>query len=77
MATGRTFATTDGQETWDFGDAGPSQTTKSDGNVKALAKDGYAILTHRYEKPGCYLVRVQRTSAAGHTATGHVCVRVE
>ncbi len=73
----RTFATTDGEETWDFGDNSPPQQSKSDGNVKQLAKDGYAVLKHRYAKPGQYLVRVRRTDRHGQTATGHVCVQVE
>jgi len=73
----RTFATTDGEETWDFGDGSPVQKTRSDGNVKPLAKDGYAVLTHRYAKPGYYLVRVERTDRLGHRAVGHVDVEIE
>ena len=38
----RTFRTTEGEETWDFGDGTPAVKVKSDGNVKPLAKDGYA-----------------------------------
>ena len=72
----RTFETTDGEETWDFGDGSPAQTTRSDGNVKKLAKDGYAILTHRFAKPGHYLVRAQRTDRLGRTAVGHVHVTI-
>ena len=48
----RTFRTTDGEETWDFGDGSPKVTVHSDGNVAIHAKDGYAITTHAYEKPG-------------------------
>ena len=73
----RTFATTDGEEMWDFGDGSPPQKTRSDGNVKQLAKDGYAVLKHAYAKPGQYVVRVQRTNSHAQTATGHVCVCVE
>ncbi len=72
----RTFATTDGEETWDFGDGTPKATTRSDGNVRALAKDGYAVITHRYARPGHYLVRVERTDRLGHRAVGHVQVRI-
>ncbi len=72
----RTFATTDGEETWDFGDGSPPATTRSDGNVVALARDGYAIIKHRYQKPGHYLVRVERSDRFGHRAVGHVHVRV-
>jgi hypothetical protein len=72
----RTFGTTDGEETWDFGDGSPTAKTRSDGNVVPLAKDGYAVLPHRFQKPGQYLVRVQRTDRQGRTAVGHVRVEV-
>ena len=73
----RTFGTTEGQETWDFGDGTPAATSRSDGNVKALAKDGYAIVKHRFAQPGHYLVRVERTDRQRGTAVGHVHVLVE
>lgn len=73
----RTFRTTDGEETWDFGDGSPRQTVKSDGAVKLLAKDGYAVTTHRYQTAGRYLVSVSRTNAAGMTATARLQVVVE
>jgi len=44
--------------------------------LKALAKDGYARTVHRYKKAGHYLVRVERTDHRGHTAIGHLQVRV-
>jgi murein DD-endopeptidase MepM/ murein hydrolase activator NlpD len=72
----RTFATTDGEETWDFGDGSPPAKSKSDGNVNQHAKDGYAIVTHRYEKPGHYVVRAERTDRHGYRAVAHVHVRV-
>lgn len=72
----RTFRTTDGEETWDFGDGSPRVTVHSDGNVIPLAKDGYAKTIHRYQRPGHYLVRVERTNRLGYTATAHVHVRV-
>jgi murein DD-endopeptidase MepM/ murein hydrolase activator NlpD len=72
----RTFRTTDGQETWDFGDGSPSVHVQSDGNVVPLAKDGYARTVHRYAKPGHYLVRVERTDRHGYRAVAHVHVRV-
>ena len=73
----RTFGTIDNEEIWDFGDGTPKVTTKSDGNVKALAKDGYAATTHKFTKPGDYLVRVERANAAGHRAVAHLHVSVE
>ncbi|MHC4178027.1 MAG: PKD domain-containing protein [Planctomycetota bacterium] len=72
----RTFATTDGEETWDFGDGSPPAKSKSDGNVDKHAKDGYAVVKHRYEEPGHYLVRAERTDRHGHRAVAYVQVRV-
>jgi murein DD-endopeptidase MepM/ murein hydrolase activator NlpD len=72
----RTFRTTDGKETWDFGDSSPKVETHSDGNVVPLAKDGYARTVHRYDKPGHYLVRVERSDARGFTAVARLQVRV-
>jgi murein DD-endopeptidase MepM/ murein hydrolase activator NlpD len=72
----RTFRTTDGKETWDFGDGTPKVVVQSDGNVIKLAKDGYARTVHKYTKPGHYLVRVERTDRRGNTAIAHVHVRV-
>jgi PKD domain/Peptidase family M23 len=72
----RTFRTTDGKETWNFGDGSPKVTVQSDGNVVPHAKDGYARTVHRFRKPGHYVVRVSRTDRNGYTAVGHVHVRV-
>jgi len=73
----RTFRTTDGEETWDFGDDTPPVKVQSDGNVTPLAKDGYAITEHRYAKPGTYLVNVRRTDRNGATAVARLKVVVE
>jgi murein DD-endopeptidase MepM/ murein hydrolase activator NlpD len=72
----RTFRTTDGVETWDFGDGSGRVEVQSDGNVVPLAKDGYARTVHRFAKAGHYVVRVERTNRHGYTAVGHVQVRV-
>ncbi len=72
----RTFRTTDGEETWDFGDGSPSVVVHSDGNAVQHAKDGYAQTLHRYAKPGVYLPRVQRTNRRGQTATARLKVVV-
>lgn len=72
----RTFGTTDGEEMWDFGDGTAKATTKSDGNVRALNKDGYAATTHAFSKPGDYLVRVERANARGEKAVCLLWVRV-
>jgi murein DD-endopeptidase MepM/ murein hydrolase activator NlpD len=72
----RTFGTTHGREVWDFGDGSGESTTQSDGNVERHAKDGYAVIQHRYEKPGHYLVRVERANERGEKAITHLQVRV-
>ena len=73
----RSFRTTFGNETWDFGDGSAPVTVKSDGNVNSLAKDGYAVTEHRFAKPGHYLVRVERTNEQGQRAIAHLHVAVE
>jgi len=72
----RTFNTTEGKEVWDFGDGSPVVEVHSDGNAVKLAPDGYAVTTHRFEKPGHYVVRVSRTNEHGVTALGHLHVEV-
>jgi len=71
----RTFRTTDGFERISFGD-GADAKLHSDGNVKPLAPDGYAVTTHRYAQPGHYLVRVERSNARDEPAITHLHVRV-
>ena len=72
----RTFKTTHGEEAWDFGDGSAGVTTKSDGCVDPLAKDGYAHTTHRYERPGDYIVTVRRANEHSAEAIGHLHVTV-
>lgn len=72
----RSFETTDGHEIWNFGDGTPPVTSRSDGNVDQHATEGYSILTHRFSKPGHYLVRVQRTDKHKQKGMAHVRVRV-
>lgn len=72
----RTFNTTAGQETWDFGDGSPEVVVQSDGNAVKLAPDGYATTTHIYRKAGDYIARVVRTNEYGVSAVGHLHVRV-
>ena len=50
--------------------------TRSDGNAKALAKDGYAVTTHRFAKPGDHLVRVEHVNARGEKAVTHLWVPI-
>ena len=72
----RSFRTTAGNETWDFGDGTAKVAVKSDGNVNSLAKDGYAMTQHRFASPGRYLVRVERTNEQGQRAIAHLQVPV-
>ena len=68
----RTFGTSDGEEIWDFDDGTPPVKVRSlDGLVRELRQDpkGYAATVHRFQRPGRYLVRVERTSAGGVCAT--------
>jgi hypothetical protein len=71
----RTFGTTDGEESWTFGD-GATATTKSDGNVDEHAKNGFAATMHVFTKPGDYIVRVERANRRGQRAIAHLWVRV-
>jgi hypothetical protein len=73
----RSFRTTFGHETWDFGDGTAPVNVKSDGNVSQHAPDGYAVTEHRFAKPGRYLVRVERANERGQKAMAHLHVVVE
>jgi murein DD-endopeptidase MepM/ murein hydrolase activator NlpD len=72
----RSFRTTFGNETWNFGDGTEKIAVKSDGNIDQHAKDGYAVTQHRFAKPGRYLVRVERTNEHGQKAIAHLHVPV-
>jgi hypothetical protein len=72
----RTFRTTAGGETWDFGDGSPRVEVQSDGNAKPLGKDGYAVTQHRYVTAGEYIARVERTNERGETAVARLAVEV-
>lgn len=73
----RSFGNTTGNEVWDFGDGSPLVSVKSDGNVKPLDENGYAVTKHTYQKSGDYLVKVQRSRDDGVTATTRLHVRVD
>jgi hypothetical protein len=73
----RTFRTTFGNETWDFGDGTEKVVVKSDGNANVHAQDGYAVTQHRFAKPGHYLVRVERSNERGQKAIAHLHVWIE
>ena len=63
-------------ETWDFSDGTAPVRVRSDGNVKHLAKDGYAVTTHRFAAVGDYLVTVEHVDEKGIHATAHLHVPV-
>jgi hypothetical protein len=73
----RMFGTTRGEETWDFGDGTPKATTASNRTAEQHAKDGYAVIAHRFAQPGHYLVRVERRDERGWPAIGYIPVPVE
>jgi murein DD-endopeptidase MepM/ murein hydrolase activator NlpD len=66
---------TEGYDVWDFRDGSDPVTVKSNIETGHHAKVGYSIVSHRFAKPGDYLVKVQRKSSRS-TATAHVYVRV-
>jgi len=72
----RTFNTTYGKETWDFGDGSPKANVQSDGNAQVHNPQGYAVIEHRYEKAGHYIASVERTNERGQRAITHLHVRV-
>lgn len=72
----RTFRTEEGHEVWDFGDSSDRVTVQSQSGG-SRNPDGYAVTTHRYEKPGDYIVRVERSNERGEKAVAHLHVQVE
>jgi hypothetical protein len=75
--TVRSFRTSVGKETWDFGDGSTPVAVQSDGNKDPGNPAGYAVTTHQFRKPGDYIVRVERTNKHGYKATGHLHVKIE
>ena len=73
----RTFNTSAGKELWDFGDGSEKVEVHSDGNAVKLSPNGYAVTTHRYQRPGDYVVRVGHTDEFGMNAIGHLHVHVD
>ena len=67
----------DGQETWDFGDGSAPVTVRSDGCAEEKNKEGYARTQHVFQKPGDYIVRVERANERGEKATFHLFVPVK
>lgn len=66
----------DGLDVWDFDDGSDTVAVKSNIDSHSHAKVGYATVTHRFEEPGDYLVKVERETSNG-TATAHIHVQVQ
>ena len=65
----------EGYDVWDFMDGSKPVTVKSNIDSENHAEGGYSITSHRFAKPGDYLVNVRRGSPGG-IATARVYVRV-
>lgn len=71
----RSRGTSEGFDVWDFDDGSELVSVKSDIETGNHSKVGYAMVTHRFEDPGDYLVKVKRETSEG-TATAHLYVKV-
>ena len=66
-----------GADTFDFGDGTPPVPVPSNIDSAQHAANGYGMVTHHYQKPGLYLVRVTRRDATtGWEAAQHLRVLV-
>ena len=72
----RAFRFTEGEERWNFGDGTPIVTTCSGQNKDPLAPDGYTFIEHTYEKPGDYIVSIQRSDTHDVPAYAHLHVKI-
>lgn len=64
----RTFQVKGGKELWDFGDGSTGET---------CSLNDFATISHHYEKPGMYVVTIQRDSDNGTSATARLKVVVD
>ncbi|MEX2567461.1 MAG: PKD domain-containing protein [Cyclobacteriaceae bacterium] len=72
----RTRWETEGYDVWDFKDGSEKVKVKSNIETENHSKVGYSVISHRFEQPGDYLVKVNRT-INGITSTAHLYVKVE
>jgi len=73
----RTFGSDTGDEVWDFGDGTEKVTVNSGVIQRQTQNDGqYASAIHSFQKPGHYIVRVERINESGFPAIGHLHVTV-
>ena len=68
----RVFGLCGGEETWDFNDGSDVATTVSG----CFPFGDYASITHAYQTPGDYIVRVERTNNRGEPSIARLWVRV-
>ncbi|MBI4624554.1 MAG: peptidoglycan DD-metalloendopeptidase family protein [Verrucomicrobia bacterium] len=74
----RGFETPAGADIFDFGDGTPKVPVPSNIDSAQHAANGYGMITHHYQKPGHYLVRVERRDPEkGWLAVQHLHVVVE
>jgi murein DD-endopeptidase MepM/ murein hydrolase activator NlpD len=72
----RSFRTAEGRERIDFGDGSEPVFVQSASDTGNLDPKGYASVEHRYERPGDYLVRIDRENERGWPAFTHLHIRV-
>ncbi len=72
----RAFRMKGGEESWDFGDGSPPQTTRSPEEAAPLAPEGYVAIEHTYGASGDYIVTVSRTHDNGLKAAAKAWVHV-
>jgi hypothetical protein len=64
------------REKVDFGDGSEPVWVQSRSDTGNLDPNGYATIDYRYEKPGDYLVRIDRENEWGWPAFTHLHIRV-
>lgn len=66
-----------GEDIFDFGDGSPKVAVPSNIDEAQHATNGYGMVVHHYQKPGNYIVRVERLDAnTGYMATQHLHIVV-
>lgn len=72
----RSFRSAEGRERIDFGDGSEAVFVRSSLEKGNLDPQGYASVVHRYEKPGDYLVRIDREHEKSWPSFTHLHIRV-
>jgi murein DD-endopeptidase MepM/ murein hydrolase activator NlpD len=67
-----------GVDNYDFGDGSPVIPVPSNIDAEQHAANGYGMVTHHFQKPGNYIVKIERKDEeTGYTAVQHLHVVVE